>query len=347
MVLGILDEYTDEKPTAAAIAERLQVDVSKVHYVLRKKGINLSRSRSWEYITRDDMSNWNPPIICLYLCSSYSLIVASSNPWMDKDRQVKGVFVIHDKPLKETLEKSVIPVSLTGILKTASGLTGNTSSSRVEKPGLIIEKAIQQWDTDKETEFFIFYFGEDFTYEGIRAKQCHINHFESMDEMKSSFIHWMGGRSNASQHARAESLLEEICMFSQKCHDASQSFLWYLQKNEKKIVAEKQEELSKQNQPDETEKVLILPEAKSWSSVEEMLNELLPEMDSSEPMTEAGAVLFQRDNDGKLQFRLVQSQRKFQAMGEFRFDSKDSLERDMSRLEEDTEAFRQFCSLGG
>jgi hypothetical protein len=43
----------------------------------------------------------------------------------------------------------------------------------------------------------------------------------------------MGGRSNASQHARAESLLEEICMFSQKCHDASQSFLWYLQKNEK------------------------------------------------------------------------------------------------------------------
>jgi hypothetical protein len=151
----------------------------------------------------------------------------------------------------------------------------------------------------------------------------------------------MGGRSNASQHARAESLLEEICMFSQKCHDASQSFLWYLQKNEKKIEAEKQEELSKQNQPDETEKVLILPEAKSWSSVEEMLNELLPEMDSSEPMTEAGAVLFQRDNDGKLQFRLVQSQRKFQAMGEFRFDSKDSFERDMSRLEEDTEAFMQ------
>jgi hypothetical protein len=64
-------------------------------------------------------------------------------------------------------------------------------------------------------------------------------------------------------------------------------------------------------------------------------------MDSSEPMTEAGAVLFQRDNDGKLQFRLVQSQRKFQAMGEFRFDSKDSFERDMSRLEEDTEAFMQ------
>jgi hypothetical protein len=28
-------------------------------------------------------------------------------------------------------------------------------------------------------------------------------------------------------------------------------------------------------------------------------------------------------------------------MGEFRFDSKDSFERDMSRLEEDTEAFMQ------
>ena len=333
-VIRLLSDCPDEKLTAAAIAERLQVDVSRVYYVLRKNGINLSRNRSWEYVSRDNMGDWDPPIICLCLSPSRSLIVASSNPWTDEAKSVQGVFVTHDRMLKETLDKSVIPVSLAGILKTASELPGN-ASPRDEKPGPFIEKAIRQWDADKETEFYIFSSGDSFTYEGIRAKQCHVCHYESMDEMMSSFLHWMGGRCNGDQHSRVEHLLKELCLFHQKCRDSSQTFVWYLLQKEGTIEQAEGERPSTEGGGD----ALILPEAKSWSNVEEMLSELLPEMDADEPLTEAGALLFQRGNDGKIQFRLVQSKRKFQAMEEFNFETKEGFERDLSRLEEDTEAF--------
>ena len=336
-VLDMLAQCTDERPTAAEIAERLQVDVSKVYYLLRKNGINLSRDRCWEYTSRDDMGEWDPPILFLYLSPNRTLIVTSSNPWPGDARPAQGVLVTHDKALKQALERSVVPVSLAGILKTASELSDSTSARDV-KPGPAMEEAISQWDGDKEAEFFIFCSGNAFTYGGLRAKKCHVYCYESVDEMITSFLHWMGGKCNSFQHSKAELLMDEICRFSRKQQASSQPFIWYLRQKGASDPAGTVESTTR----DETEGYtdpLIFPDAKSWSNIEEMLLALLPELNSSEPATEAGALLYQRGSDGNLMVRLVQSERKFQAMEEFDLGSKEGFERDMSRLEQDTEAF--------
>ena len=340
-ILRILAESTEEKLTAAMLAERLQVDVQKVYYVLRKHGINLSRSRCWEYISRDDMDQWNPPVLCLYLSPACDLIVTSSDAWSYEDKSLEGVFVTQDRKLKDALESSVIPASLAGLLKTVSDMPEKPSGRDVKpgKPGSVIAEAISQWNANKEAEFFIFSSGDSFRYEGIRAKQCHVYHYESMDEMITGFNHWMGGRCNSGQHVRTEALMEGIRRLTQKRKSSSQPFVWYLKQKEGDEDCTGPEESAASDMAEGEGDALVFSNAKSWSSVEEMLTELLPEMDSTDPVTEAGAVLYQRGNDGKLSFRLVQSKRKFQAMEEFNFETKDGFENDMSRLEDDTEAF--------
>ncbi len=336
-IVDIVTSHADESLTASAIAEQLQVDVGKVYYVLRKNGITLNRNRNWEYITQDDMGGWNPPIICLYLSPSCSCIVASSNPWPGESRPAQGIFVTRDKALEDELERSLIQVSLLGILKTALRISSDLSA-RTPKPGPVIEEAIAQWDTDREAEFFIFCFGDTFSYEGKRSRQSHINHYGSLDEMKASFLHWMGGRCNADQHAKAELLLEEVCHFcGQQQEPSSNAFIWYLRNNEIVPCGAGTEGTGTSETPLKGDDALVLSRAKSWTSVEEMLNALLPEMDSSEPMTEAGAILYHRGKDGRIHYSHVPSRQKFQDMEEFSFGSKESFERNLSRLEEDTE----------
>ncbi len=338
MILDIVDNREDENLTTSAIARQLQVDVGKVYYVLRKNGITLSRNRSWEYVSGDDMGDWDPPIICLYLSASCSCIVTSSNPWPKENRPVQGVFVTRDKVLKEELERSLIQVSLTGILKTASGMSAEISA-RKPKPGPVIEEAIAQWDMDKEAEFSIFCFGNNFSYKGIRSKQSHVYYHGSLDDMKVSFLHWIGGRCNAAQHARAEFLLEEICRFIRQQQESSYAFIWYLRQNAIVHGEVNTEEQAAFDMPVENTNVLDPSEAETKDDVAEMLKALLPEMDSSEPESEAGAILYHRDKDGRIHYSHVLSKQKFQAMEDFGFESKEGFERDLSRLEEDTEGF--------
>ena len=337
-IVDIVSNHVDDGLTASAIAEQLQVDVSKVYYVLRKNGITLNRNRNWEYTSQDDMGGWNPPIICLYLSPSCSFIVASSNPWSKENMPVQGIFVTRDKALEDELERSLIRVSLLGILKTASRISTD-SSARTPKPGSVIEEAVAQWDTDKEAEFYIFCYGDAFSYEGKRSKQSHINHYDSLDEMKAAFLHWMGGRCNADQHAKAEILLAEICRFCEQQQESSNAFIWYLRHNEVVQYSPGTEGAVTSETPLDGDNALVLPKAESWTNVEEMLNALLPEMDSCEPMTEAGAILYHRGKDGMIHYSHVPSSQKFQDMEEFSFGSKESFERDLSRLEEDTEGF--------
>ncbi len=338
MILDMVDNPEDENLTASAIAKQLQVDVGKVYYVLRKNGITLSRNRSWEYVSRDDMGDWNPPIICLYLAPACSCIVTSSNSCPKENGPMQGVFVTRDKVLEEELERSLVRVSLPGALKTAAGMATEISA-KTPKPGPVIEKAISQWDTDREAEFSIFCCGNIFSYEGIRSKQSYIYHYGSLDEMKASFLHWMGGRCNADQHARAEFLLEEICLFSRQQRESSHAFVWYLRQNETVHGEVDSEGATIFDTPQENAGALELPEAKSYADVEEMLKSLLPERDSSEPEPEAGAILYHRGKDGRIHFSHVLSKQKFQAMEDFGFESKEDFERDLSRLEEDTEGF--------
>ena len=338
-ILGMLADCGNGNLTASEIASQLKVDVGKVYYVLRKNGITLERNTTWEYISRDDMGTWDPPIIGLYLSPSCSCIVTSSNPWSKENGTMQGVFVTRDKALEDELERSCVPVSLSGIIRTAAGMPA-AMSGRMPEPEAVIEDAIAQWDRDREAEFSVFCFGNAFSYEGTRSKQSRIYHHSSLDEMKSSFLHWMGGRCNADQHAKAEHLLTEICRFCRQQSDLSNAFVWYLCQNETghdKTGTEKG--ISAFDAFEKSEGPLVLPEAKNWTSVEEMLNALLPEMNSSTHETEAGAILYHRGKDGMIHYSHVLSKQKFQAMEEFSFESKDDFERDLSRLEEDTEGF--------
>ena len=245
---------------------------------------------------------------------------------------MQGVFVTRDKALKNALERSLVPVSLPGILKTASGIPAG-ASAKDPGPGQVIEEAISQWDAEGEAEFYIFCFGGPFSYEGIRSKQSHVLRHGSPDEMKASFLHWMGGRCDAVQHVKAELLLGEVCRFCGQRRESSRGFVWYLRRNEAAHGEGGTE--AAPGALGESGDTLVLPGAESWGTVEEMLKKLLPEMDSGEP--EAGAILYHRGKDGKIHCSHVQSSQRFQDMEEFDFESRKGFERDLSRLEDDTE----------
>ena len=156
--------------------------------------------------------------------------------------------------------------------------------------------------------------------------------------MKASFLHWMGGRCDAEQHVKAELLLEEVCRFCGQQQESSHAFVWYLRRNEIAHGEAGKEEAASDTLAN-SEDALVLPEAESWNSVEEMLKALLPEMDSSESTPDVGAILYHRGQDGRIHYSHVQSKQEFQAMEEFSFESKKGFERDLSRLEDDTEGF--------
>ena len=160
-IVDIVSNHVDDGLTASAIAEQLQVDVSKVYYVLRKNGITLNRNRNWEYTSQDDMGGWNPPIICLYLSPSCSFIVASSNPWSKENMPVQGIFVTRDKALEDELERSLIRVSLLGILKTASRISTD-SSARTPNLGLSSKKLSPNGTRIKKLNFISFAMGMPF-----------------------------------------------------------------------------------------------------------------------------------------------------------------------------------------
>lgn len=312
----------DKEWTARELSEKLNVPISAVRYELRKNGINIERSRRWEYRSTDAICEWNPPVLGVHLSRSGGVIVTARLVSTTEGLTPQGVFETRNRLLIEEIEKSVFPLSLPGLLSTASTFPEDAVSGNSIDAEECISKAINGYPCPDGQEFHIFSYGVNPAIHDGRAAYCVTHHFEDIDEMLNCFLHWIASLSSSVQHAMAEDLINDIRQYQVNAMDKTIPFVWYLT-----LTACRQES----NQP------VLTIEATSVDSIEDVLNTLLKnKKPDNQSGYEVGAILYQRGNDGELTYRLVQSGQKFKSLDEFDYQSKEGFIRSISELEDDS-----------
>ncbi len=313
-----------DNATASDIANELQIPVTTVYYELRKQGINLQRSRQWEYQSADTMSEWNPPIIGLYISNAGTMIVTATKAWCKEEGVLSGFLLTRVRKLNEELEKSVVPVSLQGLLSTAWRFTTESDSRNVTKVDECLDRAIQEW-TVEDITFHVFACGLNPRYHGSRYTQCQFHNYDTEKEMTDSFHRWMGSMTMAAQLAQTEDLLQHLQEYTSHITDESEPFVWYL----RRIKEGEQKQVVPSN-------LVLLDPATTHdcSTLEEAIASMIPERDpNGNHQPDIGAILYLRHYDGTLTLREVHSDTPFPDIDTFDFSSRDGFERDLSQLE--------------
>ena len=311
--------------TAKELSEALNVPISAIRYELRKNGINLERLRRWEYRSTDAICEWNPPILCVYLSCSGGVIVTARLAVTSEGQTPQGVFETRNRLLLEEIEKSVVPLSLPGLLATASVFPEDAVSGNSKDAEEYVSKAASGYPCPEGQEFHIFSYGVNPALHGNRAAYCVTHHFEDASEMLDCFLHWIAGLSSSMQHAMAEDLINDIRQYNVNITGKKVPFIWYL------TLTECQQESNQQ---------IPAIEATNVDSVEGVLNTLLKNRNpDGQSGYEVGAILFQRGNDGQLTYRVVQSEQKFKSLDEFDYQSKDGFINSISQLEDNSIRF--------
>ena len=339
---------------AEEIAGALGIPTSKIYYELEKMGINFQRSRSWIYRTKvEPVAKWEPKLIMLYRSYGCGAIVSLTSS-KKLGSKWEGLLETRNRSLIEALERSVVPVTLQGLLPAAINRANTSPSSRNKAASEYVTNVIEAWCSyveSSEITFHIFSFGCDAYDKGSKTHSCIYHTFETDDEMTSAFTHWMGSSCTGKQLIAVEELMQELKSYGTSLKEGTPVFAWSLQKPCSDPVSSQEEPLpdnpagTDDEMSESTQEEINLPQALQFLSPDEK-KELLEVLssksrESSGTGTKAGALLYMTDEDGATHFTLVQSDLPFQAMKEFDFHTKEGFVRDLSRLEEASLSFGQ------
>ncbi len=334
------------------IAKELNLPTAKVYYELGRMEINLQRSRRWSYSSSDSICQWNPPLILVYRAYESGTLVVFKSVWAF-EREVVGTLETRNRLLKEELEKSVVPVTLPGMLYTANRFVESATSGKDKTPTEYVTKAIDNWcDHVQSTavEFHVFSFGHNPTYQGSNQIPCHFHVFASEEEMASSFTHWMGSACSGRQLIAVEELMEDLKRYGKSVKEQTPAFVWYSDEPSD----EGQNHQTKQSAPPDYGGVSLEGMAPQLEKLNLTLSEYeeLMEAIGSIPKgadgdgTSVGVILYQTDNKGGgRHFQLVQSDSTFQDYRDFDFSSRDGFIRDISRLTENSDDFGDTIAM--
>ena len=331
----LMHEYMENHSecTVSEIAVAFQISEDKVRYELRKSGINLQRTRRWSYLSEEQMSKWDPPVLGIYWSYSGGVILTATRPQiMVEGNILVGCMETRSSAFIAELEKSVIPVTLIGQIATASDFVNETSSGNSLNVTEFITTTIDNWREDTETEYHMFSFGTNPIYRGERFGSFRIHQYDNAKNMMDSFLHWMGGLASGAQHLQAENLIKELSAYHQVVSRETSPFVWYL----KEVNAED----TAVHLASEVSTGMLPVEGKTWTGIEQVLYELLPNQTEKQTGTQVGALLYQ-EHDGQLVYSHVTSKQNFMSWNEYDYSSKKGFEHSLSRLESQTLLFAE------
>ena len=323
-----------KKPTVAEIASALHVSENAVSYELNKAGITLERARQWSFESKDNLPQWEQPVLCIHRSNGCGAIVVASRalPCENGRLQAQGVFTTTNRALAKELEKSASRLSLNGILETAGQFANVSTFAKGPEMNVCISDAINACPEGKATDFHVFSFGTKATYVGPRLSRCHFHFCSSEEEMVDAFRtwfleQWKGWLITAKRLGEADKLSQHLLQYGSHVKDGTAPFNWRL-----KWLPDDSGHGETQN-PTCMKTMGVLSEVKSWADLERLIlsNDELRESD--EPCTRVGAVVFQTNKDGETTFQIIRSKEVFLAMGKFDFSSKEGFEHSMTELE--------------
>ena len=323
----LIEDYIEkhEGCSASEIAVAFQLPESKIHYELRKSGINLQRARRWYYLSADYMSEWNPPVLGLYWSYSGGVIITASNQRVIQEGNLLvGCLETRSSSFADELEKSVSSVSLFGLIETAATFTNGVSSGTLSVDDFV-NRTIDDWKGNDETEYHVFSFGVNPIYHGVKFTLCETHQFESKMDMVNSFLHWMGGLTTGAQHTLAEKLIEELVSFHTSATNDTVPFVWYL----KEVSATN----SNVHRFTDNSVELLPVDEKNWTDVEQRLKGVLQDLQTGSDHIKMGALLYQMDEDGTIAFRQYTSQQSFPEWNSIDYTGKKGFEKSLSKFE--------------
>ena len=339
--------------TADRIAQELGLPSAKVYYELGRMEINLQRSRRWTYSIFDSICQWNPPLILVYRAYGSGTLVTFKSVWAF-ERRVVGTLETRDRLLKEELEKSVVPVTLPGMLYTARRFVDSSVSVNDKSSAKYVTRVIDSWCEHLQqaaVEFHVFSFGDQPVYQGSNQVSCFYHTFPSEEEMTAFFTHWMGSVCSGKQLIAVEKLMEDLQDYGKSVKEGTAAFVWYAceapddgqdSESEQADHASKEGRNVPEGMMEDLEKLNLTSD--EYVELMEALRGITKDMDGAG--TSAGVILYQTDNKrGDRHFRLLESDIKFQDYQEFDLSDKDGLVRDISRLTEDSDDFGDAVSL--
>ncbi len=351
MIRRCLETHPDWK--ADDIAKELKLPSAKVYYELSRMEINLQRSRRWTYSSSDPICQWNPPLILVYRAYERGTLVAFKSLWA-LDRKVVGTLETRVRSVKEELEKSVVPVTLSGMLYTASRFVGSPASGNDKSPTEYVTKAIDSWCEYLQrvaVEFHVFSFGKNPTYQGLNQVSCYYHTFDSEEAMASAFAHWMGGLCSGRQHIAVENLMRDLKGYGKSVKKETSAFVWYsCEPSDECPDSEAEPDGSPSNKSENP----LDGKMTGWEELNLTQSEYKELMEAIGSVanntdgdgTSVGVILYQAENGGGgRHFKLVQSDIKFQNHQEFDFSSQEGFTRDISRLTEDSDDFGDSVAL--
>jgi hypothetical protein len=154
-----------------------------------------------------------------------------------------------------------------------------------------------------------------------------------MTEMTDSFLHWIGSLTTGTQHILAEKLIYELEKYNTTVIKDADPFVWYL-----KEVPEGESVIH--FPADDTEGTIPV-DGSTWSSVEELLNGILPKQEDSQNYTEVGVIQYQRYEDGTIACRHTRSKQRFTNLKDFDFSDRTGFEKSLSKFEKDNLLFAE------
>ena len=351
MITHCLELHPDWK--ADDIAKELGLPSAKVYYELSRMEINLQRSRRWTYSTSDSICQWNPSLILVYRAYDSGVLVAFKSP-ETLDRKLVGTLETRNRLLEEAFEKSVVPVTLPGMLCTAKRFVEFPASANDKSSAEYVTKVIDSWYDHAQSvddEFHVFSFGNNPIYQGNNQISCYYHTFASEEKMAASFTHWMGSACSGKQLIAVEDLMEDLKGYGKAVKKETAAFVWYSCES----TDQGQDSNTEQADRSAHEEGHALEGIKAGleelnltqSEYEELINavgSISKDMDGDG--TSVGAILYQTDHQGGgCHFKLVRSGIPFQDYQSFDFSSKEGLIRDISRLTEDSDDFGDVISM--
>jgi len=351
MIRCCLEAHPDWK--ADDIAKELKLPSGKIYYELGKMELNLQRSHRWTYSSSDPICRWNPPLILVYRAYECGTLVAFKSLWT-LDRKVIGTLETRVRSMKEELEKSVVPVTLPGMLYTASRFVESPVSSNDKSPTEYVTKAIDSWCECLQrvaVEFHVFSFGKSPTYQGLNQVSCYYHTFDSEEEMASAFAHWMGGLCSGRQHIDVENLMRDLKGYGKSVKKETSAFVWYSCEPSDEYPdsgAEPDGSPGNESENPLDDKMTGWEELNLTQSEYKELMEAIGSVANSTDGdgTSVGVILYQTENGGGgRHFKLVQSDVKFQDHQEFDFSSQEGFTREISRLTEDSDDFGDSVAM--